>query len=517
MRCLYFVLLAVLFAAPARADWWVADTDHFIVYSESNSKDARVFAERLERFAQAMRIMQKMPVTPGKKNGRLTIYRSGTISDIARLYGDASSSVAGFYIPRASGSVAFVPAHEERSTTPGVRDDDSRQLDSEGILFHEYAHSFMLQHFPAAYPAWYVEGFAEVYSTARFLDDGVFRIGDPAYHRAGQLLYDAPFPVWKLFEPKVKPEDTRHYYSVGWLLTHYLTFEPSRAGQLRTYLDAVNRGVASDKAAKDAFGDLDKLDAELQRYMNSRLRGVEVKPANYVPPRVEMRRLTDAEAAMMSSKMRSDRGVDKKSAPQVAAEARKRAEPYPNDPFVQVALAEAELDAENLDASQAAAHRALAADPANVAAMNFLGMAEMKRAEKDPAHYATAREWFVKANHQDPNNAQALVANYLAFDKSGKDIPELAIIGLEHAFELASFDAGVRLLLARQLIREGRGKAARTVISPVAFSAHGGDVQKAAEKMVASIDVNDLKAALATANEQVDKKDDDADGKGKKK
>jgi tetratricopeptide (TPR) repeat protein len=513
MRYLYFALLALLFAAPAQAEWWVAETDHFVVYSESNAKDARAFAENLERFARAMRTMQNMPITPGKKPGRVTIYRTGTMTDIGRLYGDASSGVAGFYIPRASGSVAFAPAREERSRTPGVRDDDRQQLDSEGILFHEYAHSFMLQHFPAAYPAWYVEGFAEVYSTAKFLDNGVFRIGDPAYHRANQLLYDRPFPVKKLFEAKVKPEDTRHYYSVGWLLTHYLTFSPHRRGQLQRYLEAVNKGVPSDAAARQTFGDLDALNDELMKYMNSRLIGVEVKPANYVPPRVDIRQLTDAEAAIMPLKIRSDRGVDKKSAIAVASDARERAQRYPNDPFVQTELAEAELDADNLAAAEAAAKRALAADPASVDALNFLGQTEMKRAEKDPSHYATARSWFVKANHEDPDNAEALVENYMAFDKSGKPVPELAIIGLEHAYELAPFDPGVRLVLARQLLRENRGKSARALLFPLAYSAHGEKIREAAEKMLASIERNDLKAAIATASEQIDKADNEDDGK----
>lgn len=42
------VLLLVLLAAPpAQAEWWEAKTDHVIVYSESSSREARDFAEKL--------------------------------------------------------------------------------------------------------------------------------------------------------------------------------------------------------------------------------------------------------------------------------------------------------------------------------------------------------------------------------------------------------------------------------------------------------------------------------------
>lgn len=509
MRMPFCFLCVVLLTSPARAEWWVAETDHFVIYSEGKAKDTEEFAEHLQRFAMAMRTMQNMPVKQSANHIRLTVYRWGTVNDIARLAGDPSGSVAGFFIPRASGSVAFVPARETFSSSPGARGSSDTLLSAETILFHEYVHHFMMQYFPAAYPAWYVEGFAEVYATTQFRDGGVFRIGDPANHRSMQLFYDVHFPVKKLFDAKQKPEDARHYYSIGWLLTHYLTFSPGRAGQLKKYLTAVNQGTPSADAARQAFGDLNKLDDEVQRYKRSRLMGYEVKPAGYVPPHVKLRALNEAERAIIATRIISKRGVDKKSAPRIAAEARTKAQSYSNDAFVQTALAEAEYDAQNLDAANAAADRVLAVDPTAVAAMNYKGLIELKRAEKDPTRFSAAREWFVKAIRIEPNNPEPLINNYLAYDRTGGKIPESAIIGLERAFELAPFDRTVRFLLARQLMREGRGKPARTVLSPVAFTPHGGKVKEAAEKVLASIDGNDLKTAISLADKQIEKADDE--------
>lgn len=505
------LLLALGTSSAAHAEWWEAKTIHFTVYSEGEAPEAKRFAERLERFAMAMRTMQRMPVKTETHEEPLTIFRWGDISDIGELAG--ARGVAGFFIPRASGSVAFAPAREgrDRSGSPGTRAERANGLAPETVLFHEYTHHFMMQYFPTAYPAWYIEGFAEVYATAELLDDGTFRIGLPANHRGVALLYDSPFPVKGLFEEKVKPEDTRHYYSVGWLLTHYLSFTPERAQQLRKYLTEVSRGAPSKEAAVAAFGDLDALNEAVTKYRKNRLMGFEVKPAGYVPPAVEVRQLNASEEAMILTKMRSSVGVTKRSAGRVAHEARERAAPYPNDAFVQLALAEAEFDDENLAAADAAANRALAAQPDLTDAMVFKGMILMKGAEKDPTLYPKAREWFVKANQINPNDPQALIANYLTFDKAGAQIPEKAVIGLERAYQLAPFDPGVRFLLARQLLRENAPRPARSILSPVAFSPHGGKTKEAAAKIIESIDAGDAPGALALADKQVAKADGEED------
>ena len=68
----------------------------------------------------------------------------------------------------------------------------------------------------------------------------------------------------------------------------------------------------------------------------------------------------------MDLRIRSRVGVTKDDAARVARDMRKAAAPWPNDPAVQAALAEAEFDAGDLDAADSAAARAIAADPKNV-------------------------------------------------------------------------------------------------------------------------------------------------------
>jgi hypothetical protein len=72
--------------------------------------------------------------------------------------------LADSYRPSIRGSLAVI----DRSKPESAWD-----LTGEVILFHEYTHHFMLKYAPFPYSAWYSEGFAEYYSSTKFLDDDV--------------------------------------------------------------------------------------------------------------------------------------------------------------------------------------------------------------------------------------------------------------------------------------------------------------------------------------------------------
>ena len=96
--------------------------------------------------------------------------------------------------------------------------------------------------------------------------DGSFHLGNPPQWRSDDLFaLNVDDDRRALFASTAKPdfEDFYSYYSLGWLMNHYLTFEPTRRGQLQTYLKLVDEGVPSGDAARKAFGDLDRLAAEI--------------------------------------------------------------------------------------------------------------------------------------------------------------------------------------------------------------------------------------------------------------
>ena len=513
MRRIFLLIAMLLFAAPAHAEWWEARTDHFIIYSKSSAKDAKEFAEKLERFDQSLRSLQLIkPDLRLSDSRKVRIFRAGTVTDISVLAGDAEAGVAGFYIPRLE-PVAFVPARERIQT--------KSELDPETVLKHEYAHHFMFRHFAAAYPSWYIEGLAETYATIDFKPDGSFHLGNPPQYRAealvGKYKQFLGYTVRRMLLTTAKPtgEDAYARYTYGWLFTHYMTFEPSRKGQLLTYLRLLNNGTDPGEAARRAFGDLDKLEGEVSRYKNgNRFLGAAVKIANYRPPVVEMRKLGPDEEAILPIVTRSKAGVTPRTAPGVSGDARSVAARYPGSFPVQLALAEAELDAKNLDAADRAAAAAIALRPNSADAYYWRGQIALEKGKTDPRQYAVARGLFTKAYELDSDHPGPLVGNYLSYAKAGGAIPEAAVIGLEQAYRLAPYDSDLRVILARQLLTENKLDISRDLLIPLALSPHESKQAKALNEVVEQIDAKNRNEALAKLDAWIKKSEEEKNKKG---
>jgi Flp pilus assembly protein TadD len=510
-----WLFLALLFSAfaPAHAEWWEAKTEHFIIYSQDTEQKTRAFATELERFDHALRSLQSVKFVPITSDSqRVMIFRSGNIEDIGILAGGAG--VAGFYIPRMN-PVAFTPARSDQVTQGSIIKRDSRtDLDPRSVLFHEYTHHFMFQNFAAGYPSWYIEAFAETAATIVLNNDGTFHLGNPPQYRS-DALFGSMMTVTpqSLLASTSKPdfEDFYGYYSVGWLMNHYLTFEPSRKGQLKTYLRLVNGGMDSGPAARQAFGDLNKLGSEIGRYKRSgRLGGADVRPATKPNLSMTLRKLSADEEAIMRLRMRSKVGVSRKEARGIAADARGIARRYPDSVLVNLELAEAEFDAENYAAAQAAADRALQVRPDSIEALISKAQVLIELGKKDKSQLAPARTFLAKAHTLDPDNPEPLVLNYLSYYYSGQAIPESAIIGLEHAYDTARQDTGLRLILARQLLGERKGKLARDILLPLGLNPHESKDKKKIRGIIELIDAGKVAEAYTKLAQEMAKAEEEA-------
>lgn len=484
--------LLLLASTPAEAGWRQASSDHFVIYSEESAKSLEAFATKLEKFDRALRATRNMDDPPLSPGNRLTVFVVPSVASVQKLYGKGGGDIAGFYSGRATGSVAFTPRSEYGS--------DQAQL----ILLHEYAHHFMAQASNAAFPAWFVEGFAEFNSTARFDKDGTVGIGVPAHHRAPGLFLGSRLPLEKMLSSSVsdlKGEDREELYGRGWLLTHYLMFEPSRSGQLGTYIRAINEGKPSLDAAKAAFGDLKILERDLNRYVERpRMHYRKIAADKVKIGTIAIRDLTPAEAAIMDVRMKSKRGVDNASAKVVAELARKAAAPYPTDVLVQTTLAEAEFDAGNHAEAEAAADRALKTDPHATEALIYKGRARMAivsaAEKKDAAAWRDVRKWFLAANKIDPEDPEPLMLFYMSFNEAGERPTANAALALARALELAPQDRSLRWMVAQQHLRDGKGPEARITLAPLAFDPHGGKGSEMASNLLALIDSKGAKDAL---------------------
>lgn len=476
---------ALLFgSSPALAAWHEARSKHFIIYSDDSPQRLRAYAVKLEKFDRAVRVARKMQDYPVGDGNRLTVFVLKDVKAVRQLANDKSGFLSGFYIGRATGPLAFVARKQEDNSKPEL------------IFFHEYAHHLMMQALDRPYPEWLVEGFAEFMSTATFERNGSVILGRAAQHRAYGLYEGQRLPLQQLLSgnySNLTMDQRESIYGRGWLLTHYLTFEPSRRGQLDSYVGAIASGQEPLAAASRAFGDLKKLDRDLEAYMNRRsISGVGVPGAAIPEPAVEVRPLTAGASAVILLRAQSKRGVTDETAEALAAKVRAVQRAYPGDPLVEVTLAEAELDANHPQAAQLAADRALAANPRNSEAMIYKGRAILARATAggapQPGLIEQARSLFLRANKLDTEDPEPLMEYYNSFIEAGAAPTANAIAALHYASNLAPQDATLRVNSALQYLRDGEAKKARQTLAPIAYDPHGGEAAAAARQIIAKID-----------------------------
>jgi len=482
MRKLLVVLALLALPSAARAEWYEAVTDHFVIYAEGERGWLREYAESLERFDSGARRLRNLPqaAVPGANKVTVFVMAPSKFSNLAN-----SRQIGGFYVPRTSGSLIFLPRNP-------------RTLTNDPTLFHEYTHHlYAVSWASIALPGWLSEGLAELQSTVELRKDGSMLIGREPTHRLWELRDLEVDEIRYMLTTSTEQTGESVYYSGGWLLTHFLTFGTARQDQLGPYLVAVNSGQSLDQAATSAFGDLSGLDRDLKAYRRGTgLRAAVIPAEDLAVGNIAINELSQGEAATIHLAMRSRRGVTEEDALGLYSEATVAAAPYPEDAPAQRMLAEAAYDAGDYAAAQAAAERAIAADPAMASAYAYKAMAMQAAAEESGTPASAIREVLEAGLQADPDSAQLLELYYRSFRSFGEAPSALARQRLIQAFRIAPQADSLRMMTAHQLLLDGKPADARALLRPLGFSIHRSEMADIARNIIREIDAGDVAAAL---------------------
>lgn len=475
-------------ASPANAAWYQAKSKHFIIYENDSPKRLEEFANQLERFDQAVRFTLKMEDPPVGDGNRLAIYVMPNTNAVRQLSGDKSGFLDGFYSGRASGSLAYI----------GKPSGDSG-LDTATVLYHEYTHHLMFQQLDRPYPEWYIEGFAEFFSSPSFERDGSVLLGRAAQHRAYGLLYTKQLPVERLLTGsygdvnKLTDEERESLYGEGWLLVHYLFTDAGHQKQLISYISQLSSGVPQAEAARTAFGDFKQLGKDLEAYKTKRLLAFRIPDSKLHVEPIAITPLSDGAAQVILDRGRLKYHADKAAAETYLPNIQSAAALTPDDPIVEDTLTEAQLYEGNYDAAEAAADRAFKADPKDTESLVLKGRAMAEAADLDDGddrddRFEAARSVLVAANKLDSEDPEPLLEFYRTFLTEGIRPTDNAIAALHYASDLAPQDSGVRLNSAVAYINEGKLAEAKATLTTVAYSPHGAGASEAAKRMIEAID-----------------------------
>jgi tetratricopeptide (TPR) repeat protein len=457
LKKLLLAAAAIAMPAAAHAEWVEASSKHFLVYGDMSQAQAKDWAEKLERIDGFLR--EAAGVKEGDTVGQVTVFVVPSMDTVQRLAG--RMNVGGFYNPSIQGDLAVTP----RSIPPEYK------MGAQQVLFHEYTHHIMIRAETARVPAWLQEAFAEFFSTIYTDSAGNLVIGTPPQNRGYTLQQRFKMTVPELLtssDRRMSQDEMPDMYARGWLLLDYLIMNKGRAGQLGRYISLLQRGTPSIDAGRQAFGDLGKLDSEIDAYYRADKYTVGRVPASQYPVGpIKTRTLRPCEARIMGTRIRSAVGVSEKTAPGVATAARRDAAGCENDAFVQRTLAETEFDAKNNEAAMAAADRTLALDPQNVMAQVYKGRVYARQ-----KNWAEARKWYVRANRTNPNFALPMVLYYDTFTLAGQKPSDAAMNGLLRAAMIVPQDELLRIRIVRAFLAQNDLEGAKTILAPIALAPH---------------------------------------------
>ncbi len=446
-------MLLFLFAVPGpvQAEWLVAETEHFRLHGDVPEQLIRDRAALLEDYRGLLGALTNVGTTPAPK---LDVYLVENIAK-ASPFGRISTNIAGFYTAGPGGVQAYAVTVEFGLST----------------LLHEYAHHFMLASGSGAYPAWYIEGFAEYFMTARFTPDQV-EFGAVDRSRASSLVGTEWLPMEDLLAAPVA--GGARFYAQSWGLTHYMFRAPGQVPRLQAYLKAVASGTGSVEAFKaHVEPDLRAFQGRLRGYLMSRkITFTRFKRPAATPASVVVRKLPVAAEDLLLPIANLERlqpgSPQKDRAIEVITKAAAR---HPGDPMAERALAL--LTLRFGDRKEAAGRLDALLEHAPGDATLLLWRAEATP-QDTPEGRAEALRTLVRAYKANPEDWRTLRAYALARGARTSRLSDSDLDVLQLAWQLAPQVPDVTVDFAAALVHAGRPAAAARILAPVANNPHGG-------------------------------------------
>ena len=471
MRGFLAALLLVLafMASPARAEWLRAESPHFIVYGEMSRGRLRDRIVLLERFDAFLRDLTGTTAPPSPHKLKVYLVHGG--GELGAVW-PVGGGVGGFYKASPDGIFAVV---DEFQNWRGNEND---------TLFHEYAHHFMMQYHPAAYPLWYVEGFADFVMTAEIEPDSV-EFGNPNPIRGSWLTGSSSWvPYADILFGDLRRVSVGAFYAQSWLLVHYIMADEGRRAALARYVEALGRGAEPQSAFTAAFDmDAAALDRTMRQYAR-RFPVHRLDRTQQAPPPITVEGLGSAginppliEAALMLD-------LPRELSRRVLDLARRAG--HDGDPFGERLQARAEILFGDLPTAGPLLDRLLAAAPADAELLYLKGLAHLMAGRRDAHLRATefrqSQAYFARAFRADPNHYPSLFRYAEALSVDDRFLSENTQNILLLATSLAPQVSEIRLAAAHVLLLRGQFDQAQALLIPLSASVHQPDAgERAAE------------------------------------
>ena len=487
--------------AEPTSRWVEASSPHFIVYSDTGAKITQAYLLKLEQYRYVLSSFHGFTAEDHDALPKLTVYFVATHKDLEQTWPKANADVAGYFKNCTEGQAAVAIYQDDRiHKTKDARAQEENA--SQTILFHEYAHNFMYQNSEEAFPPWYVEGFAEYYSTTKI--EGDFAVIGMAFSWRTYTLSQPGLEVsyedllrdtWR--SPKGNNDaKTEAFYAQSWLLTHYIQADPARMAQFNTYLTAYRKGEDPVTAFEKAFGTPVKNLGKMMDTYLFKIMATQYK-MNAMPVPVISVKDMPASANKLLLWDAADRLCPATAdIPTLLANIRTEAAKFPGDDYAAMTLARAEIIIGDEPKALDYLKTYTAAHPDSAEAAYRLGQTwflmtvhkHIVDGETADSQMKQARIALGKSYKLDPLNPGDLYYFSLALQDQAPEPTDNAINAAMEAHYLAPSVESFAFQAAQLLIRKGRLDEAKEVLSPLASNPHYPELATWVKGIIAAID-----------------------------
>lgn len=446
--------------------WLRTETPQFVVYSDGSEREARDAIADLESFDALLRLITG--VRSDRPQPRLDVYLFTSATMLSRVEPDTRRRTFGFYQADLEAVSIFATL---RSSTMSERHS----------LYHEYAHHFAFQHFPAAYPAWYTEGFAEFVATADITPSRT-RYGLPSDNRSAWLVDGDWISLERLLtvEPStLNTDDVAMFYAQSWLFVHYILSNREAGTAFQAYSRALHRGAEPIAAFSEAFqttpADMQgRLRGHFRRLPYTNLTGWD--GATHAALTFTRLPASSDDILPLYARLRAGLVRTDSDAGVLVEQLRAAAARAPDDALVQTTLARAELRVGDYARARAALTPMVTANP-NAHEPNYLmGLSYLDEERLNPeadsaALNITARRYLTRAAGIDRRHAPTLY-RYAQAAWSDPAQAENAFDVLLEARSLSPQVPEIAVVAAVNLMQRDRHADAAALLRPIAFNPH---------------------------------------------
>jgi hypothetical protein len=468
-RLLIVAFALLLLPTAAAAEWYQAETPHFIVHADAPPETVAGYARELEALDSLMRTLTGTPA--GGEESKLDLYMLDDIAAIRRLLSMP---------PNAGAIFAFGPMGQIAVVGRTDRANPKRPYDYRWPLFHEYGHYFMTKHLGRLQPFWFIEGFASLFESVEFPSPNLIRIGALPPARQNLLEYDRWLPLRSVLSESSGEDEERNVriYAQGWLLSHHLYFGGSRRAELEAYLGKIRSGQPLGDLDAMFGGGLAGLDSEMRNYGRASFATRDVPFAPLADSQVRVVPMSPGAAAMVELQIRATQIDGYQGLDSIYAEALPIARKYPDDREAAEFAAWLAFDAADFDTARKLIAPIMSAPAPGPHLLTLNGRLIIREAldgaeaEQFGPIVLRGRRSIEQALKLAPNDPLVLEAMFDSYDAELTATPASAYRYLARAVEAAPSDFSLRFRYAEHMVKIREFAAAADILRAVANAPH---------------------------------------------